>query len=134
MLVLGGWYAVHIATLSRERRKERRDASKAAIDELGKLAVEARKLHSAATFDVNQADLVIYKTQRIIRALQRPPLLDLDLSISKMVRLRKSITLNNTDASSFCSQCTYSPILLEIRAAIDELIESVEERRDVRWT
>ena len=133
VLVLGGWYVIHLATLSRERRKERRDAAKLATDALSNLAVEAREFHSASTFDPDKLDLLIYKTQRIIRSLQRMPLRDLDLSILKMVRLRKSISLTNTDSSSFATQNTLSPFLLEIRAATDELIDAIEERRETRW-
>lgn len=124
---------VHLATLSRERRKERRDIAKSAIDALTVLATEARDFHSAATFDSNNADIVIYKTQRIVRSLQRLPLSKLDLPISKMVRLRKSISLNNADLSSFSTQRTQSPILQEIRAAIDDLVDSIEEMRQARW-
>lgn len=132
-LILGGWYAVHLATLSRERRKERRDASKASIEAISALAAEAREFHIAVDFDANRADLLRYKTERLIRSLQRPPLQYLDISVAKMVKLRKSITLKNAELSSFSSQRADSLILQEIRTATDDLIDSIEEEREARW-
>lgn len=133
VLVLLGWYAVHLATLSRERRKERRDAAKAMIDSLASLAIKAREFHTAAKFDEFAADDLTYKTDKTIRALQRPPLEGLDISVSKLVRLRKAITLKNADASSFATQPSPSAMLQDIRAAVDDLIDAIELAREAYW-
>lgn len=133
VLVLLGWLAVHYATLARERRKERRELAKAVIDALRSLELEALRFHTAATFDSILVDQLIYQTGRAIRSLQRVPMSDLNLPLGRMIRVRKTITLRNCDRSSFQTQRAGSPILLEIRGAVDDLVDSIEEARDARW-
>lgn len=132
-LILGGWYAVHRATLARERRKERRELAGKAIEALESLAIEARQFHTAGTFDEHQADLLRYRTDRTIRSLQRPPLSELSLPIGRMVRLRKSISLKNMDQSSYCTQTPNSTILRDIRSAVDDMMDAIEAARESRW-
>ena len=57
----------------------------------------------------------------------------LDIPIGKMVRLRKSITLNNSEPSSFSPQKIDSIVLSEIRAATDDLIDAIELKREDHW-
>lgn len=132
-LILGGWYAVHRATLARERRKERRELANNAIEALNSLAIEAREFHTASAFDEYQADLLRYRIERIILSLQRSPLSELTLPIGRMVKLRKSITLKNMDQSSFCAQTSNSPVLREIRSAVDDLVDAIEAARERCW-
>lgn len=132
-LVLAGWFAVHLATLARERRKERREVVKVAIDALRQLELEALQFHSAPKFDSVTANNLIYKTGRIIRSLQRPPLNALDIPLSRMVKVRKAVTLNNADPSSFQPQQVNSQLLTDLRAAIDDLADAIEAARDNRW-
>jgi hypothetical protein len=133
LLVLAGWFAVHQATLSRERRKERREAAKFTIESLRELEVDALKFHMAPGFDSVQADQLIYRAGRIIRGLQRTPMSELELPLGRMVRLRRSMTLNNADASVFKPQTAGSGLLMEIRAAVDDLVDAIETARDTKW-
>jgi len=133
LLVLVGWFAVHFATLSRERRKERRETAKSAVDALNSIASDASAFHTALTFDAHEACLLRYNTEKVIRTLQRKPLNDLDLSLGRMVKLRKSITLKNIDPSIFSPQNIDSPILQDIRAATDDLVDAIEAARDSHW-
>ena len=133
LLVILGWFAVHLATLKRERRKERREVAQNAIDELREVGMKALTFHTAAAFDGVVADELIYQTNRVIRFLQRSPLSALDLPLGRMVRLRKAITLTNADKSSFRTQAPGSQVLLDIRAAVDDMVEVIEAVRDKRW-
>jgi len=133
VLILGGWFVVHRATLVRERRKERRELANNAIDALNSLAIEARNFHIASAFDEHRADLLRYRIGRMILSLQRQPLSELDLPIGRMVRLRKSITLKNMDQSSFSAQQPNSPVLMDIRSAVDDLVDAIDAARERCW-
>jgi hypothetical protein len=133
VLVMIGWYAVHLASLVRERRKERREIATDAIEDLRTLEVAAMKFHTATTFDGLAADELIYQTNRAIQFLQRPPLRDLNLPLGRMVRLRKAITLKNADKSTFQAQVPGSQLLRDIRDTVDDMVVAVEAARDERW-
>jgi hypothetical protein len=133
LLIFCGWYAVHRATLARERRKERRELANSAIEALKSLAIEAREFHTAAAFDEYRADLLRYRIDRIILSLQRSPLSELSLPIGRMVKLRKGITLKNMDQSIFCAQPSNSPVLRDIRSAVDDLVDAIEAARERCW-
>src|SRR5689334_10731024 len=86
VLILVGWYIVHLATLERERRKERRELVQLTLEALRELEADAAKYHTAATFDSIALDALVYKTGRIIRSLQRVPLKELQIPVWRMVR------------------------------------------------
>lgn len=130
IVVLVGWIAVHCATLSRERRKEKRDAVSCIIEEIRAVEVLAVTFHTSDKFDSLSSDLLIWRTNRVNRALQRPPLQTLDIPLSLMVRFRKRFTLLNTDTSTFVRQTYHSEIIKDIRSVTDEIIESIEAARD----
>lgn len=133
LLVLIGWVAVHRATLSRERRKERREACGKLVERLIELESSARAFHVATSFDAHRFDVLRYETDRLISSLQRPPINTLDLPLGRMVRLRKSITLNNVDPKTFVAQSAGSAILRDIRSAVDDLIDAIEGARERQW-
>jgi hypothetical protein len=133
VLVLAGWFAVHLATLARERRKERRELSKALVESLRGIEVDALAFHTAPAFNAVQADLLLHAIGRLLRSLQRIPMSELGLPLSRMVRVRKSVTLKNFDKSAFQTQQSGSVILTNIRASIDDLVEAIEAEREIRW-
>lgn len=130
IVVLVGWIAVHCATLSRERRKEKRDAVSCIIEEIRAVEVLAVTFHTSDKFDSLSSDLLIWRTIRVNRALQRPPLQTLDIPLSLMVRFKKGLTLLNTDTSTFVRQTYHSEIIRGIHSVTDDIIESIEAARE----
>src|SRR5262245_49081618 len=101
----------------RERRKERRETAKAAIESLRTLEKEALEFHTSPAFDAVSAEELTYRVNRVIRSLQRAPLSRLDLPVGRMVRLRKAITLNNSSQKTFTVQPSGGTLLTDIRTA-----------------
>jgi hypothetical protein len=132
-MVVVGWLLVHLATLNRDRRKERRDVAKAVVEEITDLEKSAREFHVSETFDGHKAQILRCETERVIRKIQRMPLSLLDIPLSRLVRLRKAITLKNTDRSDFKTQSDDSEILADIRMAVDDLLEIIEVHKDAKW-
>lgn len=129
-MVLVGWFVVHCATLSRERRKEKRDAVSRIIEEIKTVEDLAVTFHTSEKFDSQTSDLLIWRVNRVIRTLQRLPLQALDIPLGLMVRFRKGLTLLNTDVSTFAPQTYHGDIIKGIRTVTDEMLETIEAARD----
>lgn len=129
-MVLVGWIVVHRTTLSRERRKENREAVARIIDEINVVGNLAITFHTSRTFDSQASDALIWRVNRVIRTLQRLPLQNLDIPLGMMVRFRKGLTLLNTDASVFVTQTYQGEIVKGVRAVTDDLLETIEAARD----
>lgn len=129
-MVLVGWFVVHYATLSRERRKEKRDTCSRIIDEIKTIENLAVTFHTSEKFDSQTSDLLIWRVNRVIRTLQRLPLQTLDIPLGLLIRFRKGLTLQNTDASTFAPQTYHGEIIKSIRTVTDELLETIEAARD----
>lgn len=133
LLVVLGWLVVHRKTLERERRKEHREASQRIVNELREIEQEATAFHRSQQFDGDRAESLMWRVTRAIKSLQRPPLSTLQINISCLSQLRRSITLRNFDASSFSTQQASSEIVKDIRYATDDLIEEIEAARDRKF-
>lgn len=129
-LVVIGWFVVHKTTIQREQRRERRDVVNRAVQELLDIEHIAASFHTAHHFDSGNAEALTWRTNRVIRSLQRKPLSMLQVDIKMLAQLRRSITLKNMDASSFSCQPPGSQLLKDIRHATDQVIEQIEKRRD----
>lgn len=121
---------MHTATLSRERRKEQREAAHRVIEEIKDIEESALAFHTQAGHSQQSADGLTSRINRMIRSLQRAPLKVLDTPLGPMIRFRKSITLENFDSSTFSTQHAESTLLYSIRAATDDLIGVIESQRD----
>lgn len=129
-IVLIGWITVHCSTLSRERRKEKRDSVSRIIEEIKAIEILAVTFHTSDNFDPQSSDSLIWRISRVTRSLQRPPLKSLNIDLSLMVRFRREFTLQNTDASTFAPQAYNSGIIKGIRAITDKIIETIEAAKD----
>lgn len=134
LIVLIGWIVVHLATLSRERRKEKRDAANSIIEELKIVEQLAVVFHTAEKYDSGASDTLIWRVSRVIRTLQRPPLKILDVPLNLMVRFRKGITLRNIEPSTFSTQTYHCDLVRDIRTVTDEMVESIEASRDANFS
>lgn len=131
--VAAGWYMVHRATLSRERRKEKRDAAKQFVSDLQELEKSARGFHGAEKHDEYAAAELSMQCDRLIKVLQRTPFDELKISPSLMTSLRRTITCGNIDRTAFSQQAANSFIQRDIRCATDDLIDAVETAKARFW-
>jgi hypothetical protein len=133
LIVGAGWVIVHCATLSRERRRENREAVLKVTAYLQELEKDAAEFHTANGFDAYKCAALTQKTERVITTLQRAPFKDLNLDPNMFKSLRQSITRHNVDPSTFSQQAAYSEIMRDIRIATDDLIDAVEEAKSRVW-
>lgn len=133
VLVFVGWFVIHKATLSRERRKEKREASRQFCIELRAAERLAIDFHTAQSHDDRKATDLRQDVDRLILQLQRAPLAELEIPLQRMIQLRRSITRQNADPSDFAAQATNSNLVRDIRNATTDLIEDIEDRRDHCW-
>jgi hypothetical protein len=132
-LAFGGWFAVHKATLSRERRKEKREAAKEMCLALRTLERSAIDFHTAEEYSSRAANDLRQDTERLILQLQRKPLSELQIPLSRMIQFRRSVSRHNIDPSDFLCQLPDSDLIREVRNAVTDVIESIEERREQYW-
>lgn len=125
ILVIGGWIAVHFATLSRERRKESREAVSKIIDDLRLIESLAVVFNTSDKYDFSCSVSLIWRVDRAIKTLQRVPLKTLHIPTELLTRFRQALT-TNTDKSSFLAQAHDSEIVNEIHHITDELIDEIE--------
>jgi hypothetical protein len=132
-LVIAGWVVVHRKTLDRERRKEKREITDAAVKKLAVLEADAIGFHRADEFDEDRREILQWETARIIRSLGRSPLSELGIAPVLLKNLRQSITLENFDRRDFSPQPAHGKIVYDIRSAVDELISKIEEKKMKVW-
>lgn len=133
VLVFVGWFAVHKTTLSRERRKEKREVAWQICIEFRTTERSAIDFHTAQSHDNRKATDLRQDIERLIRRLQRAPLSELDIPFRCMIRFRQSITRQNVDPSDFAAQATDSDLVQNIRDTTTDLIEAIENRRNHCW-
>lgn len=133
VVIVAGWYMVHLATLSRERRKEKRDSAKQLVSDLHEIEKSARKFHGAEKYDEYGASELAMLCDRFIKVLQRAPFNELKIDPSLMTALRRAITCDNIDRTAFSQQAAYSEVQRNIRCATDDLIDAVEDAKVRFW-
>lgn len=131
--ILLGWLVVHKITLKQERRKERREAAHTICMELRELEHLAINFHTAREHDIRNATDLRQSVERLIRHLQRSPLTELEISNQCLIQLRQSITLQNADRRDFSAQNADSDLIRNIRDATSDLIEVIEDNREIKW-
>ncbi|HXU93961.1 MAG TPA: hypothetical protein VFP33_09925 [Gallionella sp.] len=133
LLVFIGWGVVHLATLARDRRKEKRETSMQLCKDIADLQSAAIDFHTAARFDSRKSTDLAQQVERIILRVQKKPLSELNIPLTRLITLRRKITQHNVDASDFSSQPADSEIILGIRTAISDLIGAIEDSRESVW-
>lgn len=132
-VVFLGWYAVHQATLVRDRRKEKREISAKLCTSLIELQSAAIDFHTASQCDVRQSTDLAQQVERAVLQLQKLPLNELSIPLSRMIALRQRITRQNIDLTDFASQPADSQIIFEIRNAVTDMIFAIEDARERVW-
>lgn len=133
VLIFLGWAAVHKATLIRDRRKEKREISMQMCKDISELQSAAIDFHTAPHFDARKSTDLAQQVERIIIRLQKLPLSELDIPLTRLITLRRKITKSNIDLSDFQSQTVGSPIIFDIRNAVTDLIILIEDNRECVW-
>ena len=134
LLVSAGWLVVHQATLSRERRREKREESLKFCAELRSIENLAIDFHTNAQHDALKATDLRQEVERLSRKLQRVPLSDLNIDHKLIIQFRQSVTRKNFDPHNFAPQTPESDILYGIRDAVTDLVESIEVNRERYWS
>jgi hypothetical protein len=132
-LVFGGWWVVHKATLSRERRKEKRETAHQICIDLRAVECLAIDFHTAQNHDSRKATDICQDTERLVLQIQRTPLSELSIPLYRWTHLRRSITLHNVDPSDFSPRPANSELIRDIRNAVTDVIDAIEERREQCW-
>lgn len=133
VLVFVGWCVVHQATLARDRRKEKRDVSARFCSDLLKLQADAIDFHTADKYDSRKSHDVAQQVDRIVGQLTKVPLVELNVPYERFIALRQAITMNNSEASDFKPQPLDALLVFDIRNAVMDLVDAVEEARETRW-
>jgi len=126
--VVVGWFATHLFSEARERRKEVRSQLDKLLDKLFSLEKDAVEFHSCATFDSSKTGGLLGQVDRIERILGRLPIVRLDDVVGPIIHHRRAITLRNFEASTFKPQSAGSDLLNEIASATRDLEDILEER------
>lgn len=121
-----GWACTHLFSEARERRKEIRSLLDKAYEQLQKLEQDARAFHCSEKFDVAKSIDLTSRLFTMERTLQRIKIVNMDNLTPHIIGLRRSITLENFDKSSFLSQDSTSTILFGISAAAADLEDALE--------
>ncbi len=133
LLVFAGWVIVHFATLNRDRRKEKREASKQLCSSLLELQGSALDFHTAPHCDVRRSTDLAQQVEHILLQLEKAPLNELGVPIGRRVVLRQSITRKNVDPSDFMPQQADSELMMDIRNAVTDMIFAIEDAREQKW-
>lgn len=133
LLMFIGWAVIHKATLIRDRRKEKREISMQTCKDIAELQSSAIDFHTAPHFNARKSTDLAQQVERIILRLQKPPLSELNIPLTRMIALRRQITKHNIDPTDFKSQPDDSQIIFGIRNAVTDLIIVIEDNRECVW-
>lgn len=126
--IVVGWFATHMFSEARERRKELRSQLDKLLEMLVSLENEALSFHLAKEFNAATARDLTGQIDRIERVIGRFPLADEKEIGALLVQHRRSITLHNFDSSSFATQLVGSDLLADVTDASRDLEDYLEER------
>jgi Mg2+ and Co2+ transporter CorA len=133
ILVIIGWTVINRQHNVRESRKEMR----AQLDILRKsvLQVETRaeNYHIAEKHSDEEARKIKVELTRVANIVDRLQLLNQHEQEHRIIKLRKSITLNNFDSHEHKQLSLDSNLIAKINSAVDDLINSLEQSYKQRY-
>ena len=124
--VIVGWFATHLFSEARERRKEIRSQLDRFLERLSKLEADAITFHTAAVFDASKVGTLLAEVERVERVLSRLPVGSPDDFTGLIIHHRRAITLRNFDSTRFVTQVLGSNVLLDIGTATRDIEDEVE--------
>jgi hypothetical protein len=121
-----GWFATHLFSEARERRKEVR----AGLDKLAQRVSEMESLgfefHTSTSHNTLAARTIVTQIDRFERTLERSSVLNIDALVPHIIRFRRAMTLQNFDSSNFRTLEAGDPILQDISNAAADLEDEIE--------
>ena len=126
LIVLRGWYIVNKQNNQRERRKEIRTSTDRLKERIEKLEQIAITFHSSG-FDSEKARVILGEIQRISQTAIRTRLLSYEEHKQLTLDLRRSITLDNFDATNHRELLLNNPLLDRIYRSVNNIIEALED-------
>lgn len=126
IIAAGGWFVVNNQNNSRETRKEINNKIYGLIKSIEDIEEGAIKFHTADIFDEYTTNKIlgdIYRASQKVNALNG---IGFSINTQAMISLKKAITLNNFDASSFKKQNMNSTIIYEIEDSTNNVISILE--------
>lgn len=127
LLAVLGWGFTHVFSESRERRKEVRSQLDKAIEQILSIEKSAREFHMHASFQPLKALDLTSNLDMLERKLHRITCLQMDDLLTRIIGIRRSVTLSNFDASSFQEQTIHSDIvggITDAAASLEDILES----------
>lgn len=133
LIAIVGWGFTHVFSEARERRKEVRSQLDKGIEQLLSLEKAAREFHMSAAYNAVKAHELTAGIATFERKLHRISCLKIDDLISRIVALRRSITLNNFDLTAFKPQTGESEVLGSISEAAASMEDALEAQYGMRY-
>lgn len=99
IIAVCGWFAAHVFSEARERRKDLKAQLEKLCDRLASLEASAFSFHTKAEFDPVQARALIAQLDRTERAIGLVQILSADALQPHIIAHRRSITLLNFGSS-----------------------------------
>lgn len=128
-----GWGFTHVFSEARERRKEVRSQLDKGIEQLLALEKAARDFHMKSEYDPVKAHELTAGIDTFERKLYRISCLKLDALTSRLIALRRAITLTNFDRTGFTAQTAESDVLGSIADASASLEDALEAHYGYRY-
>jgi hypothetical protein len=128
-----GWFATHLFSEARERRKEVRAQIDKILDRLFKLEETARQFHTGVEFDYAKSLEIISEIDRVERAISRITRYKIDEFVPTIIHHRRAITLLNFDSSIFVEQKSNSEILTNVSNATKDLEDELDIQYNIRY-
>jgi hypothetical protein len=133
LIAVVGWGFTHVFSEARERRKEVRSQLDKGIEQLLTLEKSAREFHMSAKYDPLKAHELTAGLDTFERKLYRISCVDVDGLTANLIALRRAVTLDNFDASSFTAQSSASEVLGKIADAASNMEEVLEAQYGFRY-
>lgn len=113
LLVIVGWFATHVFSEMRERRKEMRGQIDKLIVNLHKIEADTRSFHSAPAFDSVKANDLRVSLDRFERTASRMAVFNQDELARHYRLIRQGATLQNFEPSTFTPQPLDAALLMD---------------------
>lgn len=127
-LVICGWLVVNWQHNKREARKELRAQLDKLRTTLSELEGQAEQYHTAPEHSEAEARRVKVMLQRLVYSLDHLNLLNNLAREMKVIALRRAITYRNFDTPKHSAQAIGGELIAGINAAVDDLVNALEER------
>lgn len=133
MIAILGWFAAHVFSEARERRKDIRSQIEKTIERLSAIESLGIAFHTNPEHNETQARELTYQIHRLEKLLSRIQILDMQSLNYQIITFRRAITLKNFDGGEFSTQPPSSSLLQEITESSLAIEDEVEKQYQNRY-